>query len=124
MDKTKLDLFYNKIRQYHNPNLVKQDKDPTKDNYEENVSPNGNIIYHFYNDGEITYEKGAWAYLMRSRFTYSHAIPNLDVDSLDLTKFPNELSSRTRYCIVTKNHAVELRDLLLDIVNTQENQDK
>jgi hypothetical protein len=32
-------------------------------------SPNANIIYHLYNDGEITSQKGGWAYLQRSVFT-------------------------------------------------------
>jgi len=29
-------------------------------------SPNGNTIYHLYSDGEITYQKGGWAYLQCS----------------------------------------------------------
>ncbi len=32
-------------------------------------SPNANIIYHLYSDGEITSQKGGWAYGQRSVFT-------------------------------------------------------
>lgn len=39
-------------------------------------SPNANTIYHLYNDGEITSEKGGWAYGQRSVFTSAYPIKN------------------------------------------------
>ncbi len=33
-------------------------------------SPNGNLVYHLYSNGIITYQKGGNAYLCRSEFTH------------------------------------------------------
>jgi hypothetical protein len=41
-------------------------------------SPNANTIYHLYNDGEITSEKGGWAYGQRSVFTSAYPVKNSD----------------------------------------------
>ncbi len=41
-------------------------------------SPNANIIYHLHYDGEITSEKGGWAYGQRSTFTSAYPVRNND----------------------------------------------
>lgn len=39
-------------------------------------SPNGNGINHLYSDGEITWQKGGWAYRQRSEFTFHGPVIN------------------------------------------------
>ena len=56
-----MDLIQSYINQSHNFNLI----DP-------NETPNANIIYHVYSDGEITYQKGGWVYQQRSVFTLKY----------------------------------------------------
>ena len=93
-----------KINSSHNPGLVIKDE-----------SPNGNRIYHIYADGEITSQKGGWAYLQRSEFTdkfpirgYSHRL-----------KFPLKMGEHS-YAIVTEQDAYLIRDMMLrDFVRKQ-----
>jgi hypothetical protein len=63
------------------------------------ASPNGNLIYHFYSNGEITYQKGAWAYLKRSEFNKSYGI--LGAKYLPF-KFVKEKGDGITYAILTK----------------------
>lgn len=48
------------------------------------ASPNGNLIYHLYNDGAITYQKGAYAYLNRTEFTNKSGVTGYNT----IFKFP------------------------------------
>lgn len=57
-----LEQIADSIKNAHNPQLVLPEE-----------SPNGNWITHLYSDGEITSQKGGWAYLQRSEFTDSYA---------------------------------------------------
>ncbi len=41
-----------------------------------NEAPNGNTIYHLYSDGEITFQKGGFAYKQRSEFTSKPPVMN------------------------------------------------
>ena len=50
------------INNFNNLNLINQ-----------NEAPNANLIYIFWNDGEITYEKGSWAFGQRSVFPIEYA---------------------------------------------------
>lgn len=43
---------------------------------EPNEDPNGNTIYHLYSDGEITFQKGGFAYRRRSEFTQKPPVLN------------------------------------------------
>jgi len=54
------------------------------DHINTSISPNENTIYMLWNDGEITSEKGSWAFGMRSVFTKE---PPIFPYSLNL-KFP------------------------------------
>ena len=68
-----------------------------------NASPNGNQIYHLYSNGEITYQKGAWAYLKRSEFNLSYEI----TESKKLPfKFIIEAEDNTTYAILTKEECI------------------
>lgn len=91
------------ITLYHNPGLVKPGD-----------SPNGNWIYHIYSNGEITHQKGGFAYLMRTEFVEKTPVY---MSSNKNIKFPINISNYS-YAIVTKEHANEIRDAM---VSTQFN---
>ena len=116
---TKQDIIeniYRLIIEYHNPELVKP-----------NDSPNSNIITHIYSDGEITEQKGGFAYLKRSERTTKCPISNIDNGNLkkinlkfDITKFPkikdNGSRSKFGYAIVLEKHANEIRNEMLKLL--------
>jgi len=64
-----------------------------------NASPNGNHIYHLYSNGEITFQKGAWAYLKRSEFNETYGIPRAKYLPF---KFIKEAVDGTTYVILTE----------------------
>jgi len=88
------------IKKYHNPSLI---------NTEE--SPNANRIYHIYSNGQITNQKGSYAYLHRNEFVDYNIINNkLPL----LVTFPIK-NDNEYYAIVEKKHAIEIRNLMLKI---------
>lgn len=110
-----LDNIYKLINEYHNSDLVKP-----------NDSPNSNIITHIYSDGEITEQKGGFAYLKRNERTIKCPISNIDNGNLkiikldlDITKFPkikvNGNHSKFGYAIVLEKHANEIRNEMLKL---------
>ena len=106
-----LENIYKLIIEYHNPNLVKP-----------NESPNGNLITHIYSDGEITEQKGGFAYLQRSERTIKCPISNRNISTLefDITKFPKIKETGTRskfgYAIVLERNAYEIRNEMLRLL--------
>lgn len=85
--------------EFHDPSLVK----PLE-------QPNGNLIYHLYNDGEITQQKGGSAYRARNEFTIKIPINNI----LDPKCFPitvNDLG----YAIMTYENALIIRNLMMTL---------
>jgi len=80
-----------------------------------NASPNGNQIYHLYSTGEITYQKGAWAYMKRSEFSLSY-------DIIGSRKFPfnfvNETDNGTTYVVLTEEECKSFRKEMQSIVET------
>jgi len=75
---------------------------------DENMAPNANIIYHIYQDGEITSQKGSWAYGRRSEFTIHypiHGYTNNFIFPLNRGKFG--------YAIVTEENAVLIRNMMI-----------
>jgi hypothetical protein len=90
-------IIQDMIKKYHNPNLVQPD-----------ASPNGNKIYHIYSDGEITNQKGGFAYLRRSEFIVKSAV----LSSFEKRSFPIK-SLTFSYAIVTEEHAVLIRNALM-----------
>ena len=95
-----------RVQEMDNPSLV-----------EPETSPNGNTIYHIYNDGEITSQKGGWAYLQRSVFTDSY--PLHDADRLGL-KFKREIQTssgqKASYSIVTYEQSQEIRNEIKELL--------
>lgn len=94
-----LEYIKNVIIECHNPLLLKKDE-----------QPNANIIYHIYSDGEITEEKGGWAFSNRSIRTLKGSIvPNNYVDL-----FPLRRGYGDSYgcAMVTLDDAIKIRELL------------
>ena len=96
---SQIELINNQIKLSHNPELVIK-----------NESPNSNTIYHIYEDGEITSQKGGFAYLQRSEFT-SHAPINIGPKKQVKFDFPLGLGSK--YAIVTESDAIIIRNMMI-----------
>lgn len=79
-----------------------------------NASPNGNQIYHLYSSGEITHQKGAWAYLKRSEFQVKYAI--YKAQSLPF-KFVHTAEDNTTYVILTEEECNKFRNKMESIIN-------
>ena len=64
------------------------------------AQPNANTIFHLYNDANITYQKGGWAYGDRTEFDIK---PTIYVNlGLDVEKFNNKRSvEKTKYGCVS-----------------------
>lgn len=69
-------------------------------------SPNANQIYHFYSNGEITHQKGAWAYPLRTEFNLLHEIPG--AKNLPF-KFAKKAYDGTTYVILTQEECYKFR---------------
>ena len=97
--------IYELIDKYHNPALVIPD-----------ASPNADKIFHLYNNGEITFQKGGYAYGERNEFTYESSIYNIKL--LDITKFPQITNNqKSFYIIATEKHCCEIRNEMLKLQN-------
>ena len=94
--------IYDLIVKYHDPTLIK----PLE-------SPNGNLIYHLYNDGEITQQKGGYAYKARSEFTLES--PIFIKNSLDPNYFPIKIND-IGYAIMTYENALIIRNLMMALL--------
>ena len=92
------------ISQAHNPGLIKREE-----------SPNGNIIFHIYSDGELTSQKGGWAYLQRSVFTVRY--PSFKKNYVDL--FPIKTTDcyrrPTSYAIVTEEDGKKIISMIQEL---------
>jgi len=75
-------------------------------------SPSENTIYHIYSDGEITYQKGGWAYLNRSEFSEKSCLSN----NFSQLEFPKKRYDYG-YAIVTLEDAIIIRDMMIKINN-------
>jgi len=76
-------------------------------------SPNGNIIYHLYSDGSITYEKGGWAYRQRNVFDDVYALDNYKILGLE---FPKKANDGTTYVILTYNECKNFRIRMFELI--------
>ena len=96
-----LEQIKEEIYRKHNPSLVI----PTE-------SPNGNIIYHIYSDGEITYQKGGWAYLQRSEFTDKYSTCRKNYPDIFPLKRDYKSQNTYGYAIVTEDDANKISLML------------
>jgi len=77
-------------------------------------SPNGNLIYHLYSDGTITYQKGGSAYLQRSVFEDEYALKNHRKINLKLL---NDSPDGTTYVILTPDECKYFREKMDELIN-------
>ena len=92
------------IKVSHNPSLI-----DTK------LSPNENTIYHIYSDGEITWQKGSWAYGGRTEFSMlPELFKSVPVDFFPCTRV-NDLKVKYGYAIVTHENALKIRELIKNL---------
>jgi len=76
-------------------------------------SPNGNQIYHLYSTGEISFQKGGWAYLQRSECISMGKITNYQKLGL---KLPKQAADETTYAILTKEECIKFREKMLELI--------
>ena len=77
-------------------------------------SPNGNGINHLYSNGEITWQKGGWAYLQRSEFSFHSPIPGWRKLGLNLVKSTNNDMS---YAILTEKECLIFRSRMSELIS-------
>lgn len=96
----------NKIKECHNPDLLKRDE-----------APNSNWIYKIWEDGTVTHEKGGFAYGQRSMFDDKSAVCHNSFTH-ELLIFPMYCKIRLMdegYAMVTQDHAYEIRDMIVQL---------
>lgn len=76
-------------------------------------SPNGNQIYHLYSTGEISFQKGGWAYLQRSECISDGRINNYQKLHF---KLPKEAANGSTYAILTKEQCKNFRRQMIELV--------
>lgn len=91
-----LNKLFEEIIECHNNHFINGKCDLVKID----KAPNSNIIYHFYNDGEITSQKGGFAYKLRSEFTYQ--VPLIDIFYNLSFKLPIKLNDNLSYAILSE----------------------
>ena len=91
-------LIQEAINSSHNKNLINK-----------NIAPNENIIYHLYQDGEITSQKGSWAYGRRSEFTLNYSIQGYRNKFI----FPINQGA-VGYAIVTEENSLLIRKMMIE----------
>jgi hypothetical protein len=76
-------------------------------------APNGNIIYHLYSDGGITFQKGGRAYLARSEFSTESTIGGHRELRM---QFPNEADYGRTYVILTREECSYFRGKMIELI--------
>lgn len=75
--------------------------------------PNENIVYHLYSTGEISFQKGGYAYMARSEFMTEGKLSNYQKLSL---VFPNQAVDGTTYVILTKEECKNFRFQMIELI--------
>lgn len=78
-----------------------------------NESPNGNQIYHLYSTGEISYQKGGWAYMRRSEFMTHGKLINYEKLNLQL---PKTAADESTYAILTEEECINFRLKMIELL--------
>lgn len=76
-------------------------------------SPNGNQIYHLYSTGEISFQKGGWAYLQRGECISEGKIFNYQKLGL---KLPKQATDGSTYAILTKDECKKFRTQMVELI--------
>jgi len=77
------------------------------------AAPNANIIYHLYSDGSITFQKGSWAYRMRSEFPLE---PTIGSHRELRMNFSNEAERGLSYVILTEQECRYFRSKMIELL--------
>jgi hypothetical protein len=76
-------------------------------------NPSENMIYHLYDDGEVTYQKGGHAYMRRTEFTWREPVSNKV-----LLQLPKKTYGYTQtYAILTEEEALKYHNKLKEILS-------
>jgi hypothetical protein len=102
--KIKQDHLNKMIAEKHNPKLVIRGE-----------SPNKNKIYHIYNNGQITHQKGGRAYLERNEFVEKYSISS-QIKTLDFPMVGDSSTIGIKYAIVTLNDAISIREKMIEFL--------
>jgi hypothetical protein len=78
-----------------------------------NDPPNGNHIYHLYSTGEISFQKGGWAYLQRNECVLEGRLSNYQKLGL---KLPKESIDGCTYAILTKEECTTFREQMIELI--------
>jgi hypothetical protein len=80
-------------------------------------------MYHLYNDGEITYQKGGWAYGQRSVFQDGLPVNNMKKLQLNFPKDMGLIGGET-YAILTQKECQEFRNKMISMLRKFEENEK
>lgn len=76
--------------------------------------PNGNLMFHLYNTGEISLQKGGSAYLRRSEFKIKYELDKYEKLNLKFIKLAgNDIST---YVILTEKECYYYRDIMVKLL--------
>ena len=106
------DDFNQRVIDAHNAHYVNGENELI--DRSERASPNGNQIYHLYSSGEITHQKGAWAYMQRSEF---HCKYDINGARKLPFKFARKAADGTTYVILTEQECHIFREEMEKICN-------
>jgi hypothetical protein len=78
-------------------------------------SPNGNTMFHLYSDGEITYQKGGWAYGKRNVFPLQPPLSGMINLGFHFPK--NHDHIKETYVILTEEECNDFRNKMIILLN-------
>lgn len=82
-----------------------------------NASPNQNQIYHLYSSGDVTHQKGAWAYLRRSEYHIKEEING--AEELPFCFVEKTTQRKITYAVLTQEECLKFREEMLTIINNK-----
>ena len=106
MEKEQLNELINNLHNWHYTSSPTGLVNPSE-------SPNGNQIYHLYSTGEISFQKGGWAYLQRSECIAEGKLSNYKKLGL---KLPKQAADGSTYAILTKEECKQFREQMIEII--------
>ncbi len=77
-------------------------------------APNANIMYHLYIDGEITYQKGGFAYLLRTEFSLAREL--YEDFRRSPYSFPKKNMNGYSYAVLTEQECRDMRKKMEELL--------
>ena len=106
--------FQSRIEKAHHAHIV----DGMCTLVDRTASPNGNQIYHFYNDGEITHQKGGWAYQRRTEFPHLGPLIQDKEKANTLFRFPIFAPTGYTYAVLTQEECESFRTEMVRLLSS------